>query len=111
MRYLFKSEVTMKEYNRTKYWISNDIIPALEIEAETINKAIESFADIVNSKYFIQISNNAIKNKQPMFIDTIDGTKQVGYVFTGKTDMDNDGQWVSQFVDIWTDIKGLTEVF
>lgn len=111
MKYLFKSNTTMKKHNMDKYWIMSDIIPVLEIEADTLNKAIESFADIVNNKYLIEISNNAIKHKQNMYIDSPEGSKQTGYVLTGRTDFENNGQWVSQYIDIWTEIKTLTEVF
>ena len=46
-----------------------------------------------------------------MYIDSPEGSKQTGYVLTGRTDFENNGQWVSQYIDIWTEIKTLTEVF
>ena len=41
-----------------------------------------------------------------MFVDTSDGTKQVGYVITGKSDFeDRDNyRWSTQYIDLWVTI-------
>lgn len=76
--YIFKTTTTMKEYNNKKWWIDSDI----------------------------EISKNALKTKQDMFVDTPDGTKQVGYVITGKSDFeDRDNyRWSTQYIDLWVTI-------
>lgn len=45
-----------------------------------------------------------------MFVDTSDGTKQVGYVITGKSDFeDRDNyRWSTQYIDLW--VKVLTVI-
>ncbi len=108
MMYEFYSKVTMKPHNRDKWWIMDDIIPQIDIEADSLNEALHKFAEMVKDDCYIDISKNAIKNRKPMYIDTKDGTKQCGYVITGKTDFQNENdKWVSQYIDIWTEIIGV----
>ncbi len=106
--YLFKTTATMKDKDRGKWWIDGNIINDKYVHAETIQDALKQYADIVDD--YVSISNNAIKNKQPMYIDTKDGkTQQVGYVITGKTPFDNGhGKWIEKYIDLWIDISILT---
>lgn len=105
--YQFRTETTMKEYNCSKWFIMSDIIPNIEINAETLKDAITEYCKRVMDKHFIEISKTAIKNKQAMYIDTKDGVLQTGYVITGKTDFldDKKCKYVSQYVDLWVTIK------
>ena len=106
-KYLFKTTATMKEYNNKKWWIDSKIVRDKYINAEDINKALEKYKSLVEEKEYITISNNAIKNKSPMYVDTKDGdTKQVGYVITAKTEFqDNDNyKWSTQYIDLWVTI-------
>lgn len=108
MRYKFYTNVTMKPHNADKWWIMSDYVKPIEIAAGSIKEALTQFVNELSKKYYIQISKTALKNKQPMYIDDKAGnTKQVGYVITGSTDFqdDNSGKWVSQYIDIWTEIK------
>ena len=83
--YMFTTVTTMKEYNNKKWWIDGDIIRTKYIEANTVNEALKKYQEIVENDNYISISNNALKNKAPMYVDTKDGDcKQVGYVITGK---------------------------
>lgn len=102
-KYIFKTTTTMKEYNRKKWWIDSNIVPEIRICAESVNDAISKYRDIVNDKHGVEISENAIKTKSPMFVDTVNGdTKQVGYVITASTYFDDDHyRWVKQYVDLW----------
>lgn len=105
--YLFKTTATMKEYNNKKWWIDSKIIRDKYINAENITEALEKYKNLVEEKEYIIISNNAIKNKNPMYIDTADGkTKQVGYVITAKTEFhdDNNYKWSTQYIDLWIEI-------
>ena len=95
----------MKDRDRGKWWIDPDIIGAKYINAESVNDALKQYVDIVND--YVSISNNAIKNRQPMFIDKRDGkTQQTGYVITGKMLFDNGhGRWIEKYIDLWIDIS------
>lgn len=110
MKYIFDTVVTMKEYNNKKWWIDSDIITRKMIEADTIAAALERFRALVEEKHYISISNNAMKNKSPMYIDTENGEKQTGFVITGKTDFQTDsGRWVSNYIDLWVNISTVVD--
>lgn len=105
MEYIFQTVATMKTYNNKKWWIDPDIITDKTIEADTIDAAIEQFRVLVEDKHYIFISKNAIKNKSPLCVDTENGVKQIGFVFTGKSDFQTDsGRLVSNYIDLWVDI-------
>lgn len=106
MRYLFNTTTTMKEYNHEKWWIESDIIKQLEIESDSLKNALAEYKNKVKEKYYIEISKNAIKNKQPIYIDTPEGnSKQTGYIITAKTEfLDNNYKWTTQYIDLWIDI-------
>ena len=105
MTYVFETITTMKEYNNKKWWIDSNIITRKTIEADTIAAALERFRALVEEKHYISISNNAMKNKTPMYIDTENGAKQTGFVITGKTDFQTDsGRWISNYIDLWVNI-------
>ena len=102
--YIFKSTTTMKPYNRNKYWIDEKIIPELRIAAENLKEAVKKFADICTNDYYTPISKNAIKNADPMYIGN---GKQIGYVFTGLTEIWNRSDniaGIKQYINIWVEI-------
>ena len=105
-KYLFITNATMKEYNNKKWWIDSNIIRDKYINAEDINKALEIYKTLVEEKEYVTISNNAMKNKSPMYVDTTDGnSKQVGYVITAKTNFQDDNyNWSMQYIDLWIEI-------
>ena len=104
--YIFKTVTTMKEYNKKKWWIDSDIVPEIRIIAENLKEALHKFRELVYKKSGIEISDNAIKNKEVMFADSPEGVTQVGYVITGKTEFeDRDNyRWSTQYVDLWVTI-------
>lgn len=105
--YLFRTTATMKEYNNKKWWIDSDVVREIEIEAENVNAALKEYQKEVAEKFYIEISDNAIKNKNPMYIDTITGeVKQIGYVITGKTEFEDrvNYKWSVQYIDLWVTI-------
>ena len=105
MRYTFDTTTTMKPYNNKKRWISDDIIRRKTIEAKNLSEALKKYQDEVMNKDYITISDTALKRKNPMLIDTVEGTQQVGYVITGSTDFDDNGRgWVKQYIDLWVTI-------
>ena len=105
--YLLNTSATMKENDHGKWWIDRDIIGAKYINAENVNDALQKYADTVKEKHYVSISENALKNKNAMFVDSKDGSaKQIGYVITGKTSFDNDrGRWIDKYIDLWIDIS------
>ena len=105
--YIFRTTTTMKEYNNRKWWIDRDIVTDKYITAENVTAALEQYRTEVENKHYITISNNALKNKSPMYIDTVDGdVKQVGFVITGKTEFEDRDKrkWSTQYIDLWVNI-------
>lgn len=109
--YQFETTCTMKEYNHKKWWIDSKLIRNIVIHAENMQAALKEYQTIVNDNYGVSISNNALRNKSPMYIDLKTGeTKQIGYVITGKTDFNDDyRRWVSQYIDLWVSVNILHE--
>ena len=104
--YIFKTTTTMKPYNRKNWWIMDDIIGEMRINAENVSEALKEYRDRVNDNTGINISINALKTKSPMYVDAVEGiTKQTGFVITGSTDFDdNHYRWVKQYIDLWVTI-------
>lgn len=107
MNYIFKTTATMKEYNNKKWYIDGGIVSDMHIDADSVENALEIYRERVEEKHCIIISKNAIKNKSEMFVDLLGGgTKQVGYVITGKTEFgkgDYTG-YSTQYIDLWVTI-------
>lgn len=106
MNFIFKTTATMKEYNARKWWIDSGIVREIQITADNLPAALEQYREIVEEKHYISISAHAIKNRNPMYIDTPDGKKQIGFVITGKTDFeDRDSyKWSTQYIDLWVTV-------
>lgn len=106
-KFLFKTTATMKEYNSKKWWIDSNIISDLILSAETVEEAIKEYQNIVKDKYYIDISDNAIKNKNNMYVDTADGAIQTGYVITAKCDFEDIDNYktIQQYIDLWINIS------
>lgn len=105
--YIFKTTTTMKPHNCKKWWIDSDIITEKRITAENIAAALDEYRAQVQDRHYITISNNAMKTKEPMFIDTPTGdAKQCGYVITGSCDFeDRDNyRWSKQYIDLWVSV-------
>ena len=110
--YIFKTTATMKEYNSSKWWIDSGIVRDITIQAATIAEALEQYREQVKEKYYIEISNNAIKNKSNMFVNDKNGVPvQVGYVITGKTEFEkeNSSGWCYQYIDLWVTILSVID--
>lgn len=111
INYMFDTSVTMKEYNRKKWWIDSKIISPTIIQAENLKAALQKFVAYCD-KMCITISNNALKNKNPMYIDLKSGdVKQIGYVITGQYDFqDNYYKWSKQYINLWVRINEVNDV-
>lgn len=104
MTFIFKTTTTTKEYNARKWWIDSGIVREIQITADNLPAALEQYREIVEEKHYISISAHAIKNRNPMYIDTPDGEKQIGFVITGKTDFESNYKWVTQYIDLWVTV-------
>ena len=113
MFYQFKTTATMKPYNSKKWWIASDIVGEITVQADTIAAAVKEYQKKVRDRFYIDISDNAIKTKAPMYRDTKTGEPvQVGFVITAATDFDNDHRgWVKQFIDLWVDVNIISNAF
>lgn len=105
--YIMKTTATMKPHNNKKWWIVPGLVRELHVSAENARDALNQYREILEEKYYISISDNAIKNKSKMYVDTKSGEpRQIGYVITGKTyfeDRDN-RRWSAQYIDLWVEI-------
>ena len=111
-QYMFRTTATMKEYNRRQWYIDPDIIRTKYITADTLREALQAYADSARKNDYITISANALHHPAPMYVDTKEGTpRQVGYVITGKTEMQrDDGTWTTQYIDLWVSVDKLESV-
>ena len=105
MQFYFRTRVTMKPYNNDKWWITSNILPDTRITADSLPDALEGFREYAEHSA-ITISKNGIRNRQPMFRDSKDGSsQQVGYVITGKTSFQkDDGSLIDQYIDLWVEV-------
>lgn len=108
-KYMFRTTATMKKYNSRQWYITPDIIRTKYIDAENMREALDKYARNVSSKDYIDISKTALRNKDPMYIDTTEGPRQIGYVITGKTEMQReDCTWTTQYIDLWISVDIIT---
>lgn len=111
MKYRFETTATMKPYNNKRWWIDADIVRSITIEADELKTALQLWRDKVQERDYIQISNNALKSRSPMYIDGKDGEPvQVGFVITGKTEFDkgNYTGYSTQYIDLWVAVQIVT---
>lgn len=82
------------------------------INADTVERALSVYRERVNEHGFVNVSDNAIKNKAEMFVDMPDGSvKQAGYVITGKAEFDKGDYsgWSTQYIDLWVTILAVVD--
>ena len=107
-QYSFNTSTTVKEKDRGKWWLNNDLVRTIELEAISLCEALEKYRQIVNDRTDVRISKNAIQKKEKMFIDRRFGerSKQIGYVITGSTWAEREnGVFVNKFIDLWVEIR------
>ena len=106
--YLFKTVTTMKD---DKYWIDEDVIQNIYIQSENIEKALINFVEnhCVN---YVNITKNALKNKQLMYRDINNESIQVGYVITASTEIQKENYtWVKKYIELWVTIEEIKNPF
>ncbi len=110
--YEIRTVTTMKPYNSKKWWIDSNIIPTIEVEAETPKEAHNQWCKIVSEKHYVDISKSAMNKPGIMYHDTTDGPKQCGYVTTGKTEFQKENySWSTQYIDLWAEFRIIGEAF
>ena len=110
-QYSFNTSTTVKEKDRGKWWLDNDLVKTIELEAISLCEALEKYRQIVNDRTDVRISKNAIHKKENMYMDIKPGgrSKQIGYVITGSTCFEReDGGFVNKFIDLWVEIRVIT---
>lgn len=108
MIYSFNTSTTLKEKDREKWRLEDDLVKPIELDASNLCEALEKYMEIVNDGYYVHISKNAIHKKQNMYMDIKPGgpSKQIGYVITGSTSFERDnGGFVNKFIDLWIEIR------
>lgn len=111
-KYMFETSTIIKDRYK-KYWIDENIIPNFVFDAEDLKTALLYYQDEVDDKGNVTISNYAIRTKSDMFVDTANGSKQVGYVITGKTSVwdEVEYKWKTIYIDLWVNISVLEDAF
>lgn len=110
MKYRFTTTATMKEHNCKKWWIDPGYIRPITVEAETLAEALDAYRHTVEDRYYTTISDNAMRRKSAMYIDTKSGeARQVGYVITGQTEFETDFKWVKQYIDLWVSVETIID--
>lgn len=91
------------------YYHDSRFIETVYIESTNMDTALKGFLKILEEEYYINVSDNALKNKKNMYIgDCV----QVGYVITTSTYMENgDGRQVKKYMDLWLNIKTIDNPF
>ena len=108
MIYSFNTSAALKEKDREKWWLDEDLVKTIELEANNLMEALEKYREIVNDTYDVQISKNAMHKKENMYMDIKPGgrSKQIGYVITGSTSFEREhGGFVNKFIDLWVEIR------
>lgn len=111
MQYQFTKptfEVTTKGY-----WHDN-VIETINIDAKSLNEAIEKWANIVEQKHYIKISKTARKKPQEMFVDMKDGShKKIGLIFNASTEVESRkrGKSINMTMRLWTRINKIDSLW
>ena len=109
--YRFETTATMKPHNCKKWWIDSGIVRPVQVEAADLKTALQLWRECVQERDYIEISENAIKTRNPMYIDTKGGEAvQTGYVLTAKTEFDKGDYtgYTTQYIDLWVTIQIVT---
>lgn len=105
--FIIKTTATMKECDCKKWYIDPAIIPEMHIQAENLTEALRKWRD---AESYVFVSDSALRRKSPMYVDTASGTKQRGYVITGKCDFETDRyKTVEKYIDFWVSIWTVVE--
>ena len=113
-KYRFETTTTMKPHNNKNWWIDSGIIGKITVSADSLTSALKLYQNEVSTRFYIEISDNALKTKNPMYQDGPNGeAQQIGFVITGKTDFeDRDNyKYTTQYIDLWVTIFEIKNPF
>lgn len=109
--YLFITTTTVKPIDKGRWWIDDKLVSNMYIQADNLHEALKEYQKRIED-HGVTISNNALKNKSPMFRDDKDGNLiQVGYVITGKTLFNDEKRWIDKYIDLWVEIQEISNPF
>lgn len=104
-KYLITAKVYMKDYYGGEFWIDENIIGSVRLEAGSTTEAFALFLDKTQEIGIIDISKNALKNKRPVYIDIM-GNVQIGWCVTGSVLFENEySRAKKKYVDLWAEIE------
>lgn len=114
--YLFRTACEMKHYNCDKWYIMRDYVKNIIINSESIKNALEQYRKILNDKYCISVSDNAMKRKEPIYGDESETgcAIQTGYILTGKTGFESRSYnipYTEQYIEVWVTINTIANPF
>lgn len=112
-KYRFHTCATMKPHNSNRWWIDRGIVSDMLISADNVKEALSAYRERVEEQY-ISISDNAMKRKQAMYRDGVDGSaRQVGYVLTAKTGFESRSDNIpyrEEYIELWVEISEQVDV-
>lgn len=109
MKFIFKTNLTMKPQDRDRWWI-DDYVKNITIISENLKTALTKYRTYLEDENGILLSNNTLKKLEPIYCDDENGNdKQIGYIFTGKTIFDNGHGWTDKYIDVWTEILTIVD--
>ncbi len=113
--YLFNTKVTLnrKEDIRRGWYIDENYVRPISVNNDKgVKDALKEYVKIVQEKYDINISESALKNKEPMYVDINGRPKQVGYIIVGSTEMtDEKDVYRKKYISLWIQISMLNDPF
>ena len=103
--YLITTKTYMKDYYNGDFWIDENIVGSVRIEAGSTGEALDLFIDKTLEIGFVNVSKNALKNKRPIYNDIM-GNVQIGWCITGSVLFENEySMEKKKYVDLWVEIE------
>lgn len=97
--FLFDTTVTPNSHD---FWYDSEYVKNISVNAETISDAKEQYAKIIMERYGIEISKSSRERPHKMYSDTDGKQVQVGFIFTGMTEIYFGAQLKRRFVSLGT---------
>lgn len=106
--YLITAKAYMKDYCKGDFWIDENIIGSVRLEAGSVKEAFEIFIGKTRELGIIDISKNALKNKRPVYIDIM-GNVQIGWCVTASTLFENGYSTAKRkYINLWVEIEEIS---
>ena len=103
--YLISTKIYMKDYYNGEFWIDENIIRSMRIEAGSTNEAFDIFIENIQESGVVNISKTALKNKRPVYNDLM-GIVQIGWCITGSVLFENKfSKSKRKYANLWVEIE------